>query len=668
MQLLLTNATLFQHVGNGCLVQLTGAPIPSILKPNLWVDITKIDAKSCPPTINLTNLSFKLKKSAGYQSTIQLNNQQSSEIGKNITLEKMNVEEDSTVTKSFDGDLANASMELMEGPSAADITSSFDFRDCRRYKCPEVTKNRNQHINDILCCKIRRHSIFYSRKHMDWPKYGRHDLISGELLSERLFEKIFQTRSFQSSHARAKWRTKQIISGLDIIIKKHIKCPYLTLLDSICPPSSDHCSVASFIKYHDVFRFVRASIKKVFPLSTWGSKKNLNHVLKYVELFIKQRRFETISLSLMVQGYSTKSSFWFRDRKSASRKLSRAEHEKLTFLNYQFLFWFFDVYICGILKNNFYITESNPHKQKIFYYRHDVWNNICKPAVSSLCEDTYREIAHQELYRLADDPSNSYSKVRLVPKESGLRPIMNLKRRYPLSREVSGIKNRNNSARSNNSLQTAFRILSHEKDVQNKTMGASVLGKNDVYCRLKQFKQKNQAKIGKCPIYAAKVDVKSSFDTIVQDLLLEVVEEGLTNEDYVLRKYAKVSALNGRINSQILQKAGDSDLLFDFEKMAKSVASKLSNAILVDLVHTSSEEKDNILHQISEHIKKNFVKIGNKILKQTKGIPQGSVLSPLLCSIFYSHLEQKKLCFLHEDDSCVRVFCVFFISIIFRFF
>src|ERR1700726_3588656 len=42
--------------------------------------------------------------------------------------------------------------------------------------------------------------------------------------------------------------------------------------------------------------------------------------------------------------------------------------------------------------------------------------------------------------------------------------------------------------------------------------------------------------------------------------------------------------------------------------------------------------------------------MGKQFYRQKVGIPQGSVLSTVLCNIFYADLEKKKLPFLLEED------------------
>ena len=48
--------------------------------------------------------------------------------------------------------------------------------------------------------------------------------------------------------------------------------------------------------------------------------------------------------------------------------------------------------------------------------------------------------------------------------------------------------------------------------------------------------------------------------------------------------------------------------------------------------------------------------MGKQFYRQKVGIPQGSVLSTVLCNIFYADLEKKKLpCLLEEDGLLLRL-------------
>ncbi|KAG8979678.1 hypothetical protein FRB90_008014 [Tulasnella sp. 427] len=74
----------------------------------------------------------------------------------------------------------------------------------------------------------------------------------------------------------------------------------------------------------------------------------------------------------------------------------------------------------------------------------------------------------------------------------------------------------------------------------------------------------------------------------------------------------------------------------------------MHNAIYIDQVNYPTADKDEILRLLEEHIRQNLVKIGDNLYRQKVGIPQGSVLSTLLCSFFYGDLERKHFNFCND--------------------
>jgi telomerase reverse transcriptase len=98
--------------------------------------------------------------------------------------------------------------------------------------------------------------------------------------------------------------------------------------------------------------------------------------------------------------------------------------------------------------------------------------------------------------------------------------------------------------------------------------------------------------------------------------------------------------------------------------LARVLAESLSNAILVDNVVYAFESRDELVRLLEHHITNNLIRvnqsfaevhsqIGETLYRQTIGIPQGSILSTLLCSLFYGHLESKKLAVVQSDPNAV---------------
>ena len=82
-----------------------------------------------------------------------------------------------------------------------------------------------------------------------------------------------------------------------------------------------------------------------------------------------------------------------------------------------------------LIRNNFYVTESNTHRYQVFYFRHEVWRQIAEPAMADLRTDMFEEVKLDEAQQILQNRQLGFSQVRLLPKGGKLRPIMNLRRR-----------------------------------------------------------------------------------------------------------------------------------------------------------------------------------------------------------------------------------------------
>lgn len=99
-----------------------------------------------------------------------------------------------------------------------------------------------------------------------------------------------------------------------------------------------------------------------------------------------------------------------------------------------------------------------------------------------------------------------------------------------------------------------------------------------------------------------------------------------------------------------LAHASDNLDTFD-EVLVSELATGRKNTIFVENVVSQFRSSREIFSLLEEHVHNNMVKIGKRFYRQKEGIPQGSVLSSLLCNYFYADLEQKHLSFLKTGDS-----------------
>jgi hypothetical protein len=84
-----------------------------------------------------------------------------------------------------------------------------------------------------------------------------------------------------------------------------------------------------------------------------------------------------------------------------------------------------------------------------------------------------------------------------------------------------------------------------------------------------------------------------------------------------------------------------------FRSKVQALSKQYRGSIFVDGVNTVVISKQQIMEQLQEHLRSHVVvtkgRYGNRYMLQSIGIPQGSVLSSLLCNIYYGDIERRLL-------------------------
>lgn len=157
-----------------------------------------------------------------------------------------------------------------------------------------------------------------------------------------------------------------------------------------------------------------------------------------------------------------------------------------------------------------------------------------------------------------------------------------------------------------------------------------------------------------------KVDVQACFDTVPQEHLLQVITALLSSDEYHMENHAEVKPpqVVGQRQDVVTTKA-----VIKFNALARPAnkggcrglethdPNNQGNFIAVGPLGHQSHHKQTIVELLQEHVKYNIVKIGRKYYRQKNGIPQGSVLSSLLCNFFYGSLEKDILQFTRRSDT-----------------
>ncbi|KAI4161815.1 MAG: hypothetical protein LQ342_004506 [Letrouitia transgressa] len=297
---------------------------------------------------------------------------------------------------------------------------------------------------------------------------------------------------------------------------------------------------------------------------------------------------------------------------------------------------------------------------RIFYFRHDVWKSLTEPPMSLLKLSMFEEVDVIIARQLLDARSLGFSQMRLLPKGKTVRPITNLRRRVTKLRAGKAVLGRS----INSVMAPVFNMLDYEKKMQPKRVGSALFSAGDLYPRLKSFKQNMASAKGGIPVfYFAKADVQSCFDTIPQDRVVRLMKQLASEDEYKIFNHAEIkpSDIHGYGVGSMSQLrparkfTASARAPLDFqtfdETVNTSLANRKKNTIFVDKVVPSFHQREKLLSLLEDHVERNIIKIGKKFFRQKKGIPQGSVLSSLLCSLFYADLEHEMLGFLNREES-----------------
>jgi telomerase reverse transcriptase len=140
-------------------------------------------------------------------------------------------------------------------------------------------------------------------------------------------------------------------------------------------------------------------------------------------------------------------------------KLAHPDFEKRKELLQEFIYWFFDSFLVPLIRSNFHVTETNMHKNRLFYFRHDVWRLLTESSLTTMKLSMFEEMPTERVTKLLSMRSLGFSKIRLLPKKHGFRTITNLKRRQQIVRNGGMSLGRS----INSAMMPVFHAINHEK-------------------------------------------------------------------------------------------------------------------------------------------------------------------------------------------------------------
>ncbi|XP_030597126.1 telomerase reverse transcriptase isoform X1 [Archocentrus centrarchus] len=422
------------------------------------------------------------------------------------------------------------------------------------------------------------------------------------------------------------------------LLQQHRRCSYSRILQRLCPwveeSNTGQGELNSLLPQHcaphRVYLFVRECLS-VIPQELWGSDQNRLHFFARVRSFLQSGKFERLSLAELMWKMKVNDCDWLKIRKTG--RFPPSELAYRTQILGQFLAWLLDGYVAGLVRACFYATESVGQKNAIRFYRQEVWAKLQDLAFRGhLSKGQMEELTPAQVASLPK--GTVISRLRFIPKTDGMRPITRVIGADTKTRLYQG------------RVRDLLDMLRACVRATPSLLGSTVWGMTDIHkvlCSLAPA-QKDKPQL----LYFVKVDVSGAYESLPHDKLIEVIGQALSpvhDELFTLRRYAKIwTDSHEGLKKAFVRQAdflegsmGSTNMKGFLTSLQKK--GKVHHAILVEQHFCSDLHGRDALQFFTQMLTGSVVQYGKKKYRQYRGIPQGSVVSSLLCCLCYGHME-----------------------------
>ncbi|XP_020553258.1 telomerase reverse transcriptase isoform X2 [Sesamum indicum] len=410
-----------------------------------------------------------------------------------------------------------------------------------------------------------------------------------------------------------------------------------------------------------VVSFIWAICRRIVPSPLLGEPSNWRILRRNISKFIQLRKFEKFSLKeciheLKISKFPLLSNKHHADLHGGCSEVGISDIARHAILEC-WMYWFFMSLVSPLVKANFYVTESEHEKQEVLYYRKSTWKKLMRET-ECMKDERYHLLNHASAREILGKRPFGFSRARLRPKQIGFRMLTNL--RAPSRMPLNPPPSRNHSIRqlqskalydhgaAYQSFQSVNSVL-HDLHVvlkglwtkEPEKLGSSVFDYNDVYRKLVPylFLLKN-GPTDMPSVFIVVSDVSKAFDSVNQDKLLSVMKDVIFDDEYTVEKFTQVIHAKKSLKVHQHLTLAHKEIVTESRKNTSRLPSQSLHSVLVKKVFSKKIRKEEINLILIEHIMRNVVQFDNKFYLQLVGIPQGSVLSSLLCSFYYGHMER----------------------------
>ncbi|XP_068188382.1 telomerase reverse transcriptase [Antennarius striatus] len=463
---------------------------------------------------------------------------------------------------------------------------------------------------------------------------GCRRLQGQDLIRIVFFEGLPYLNGLQKKSKKLPRRFFSMVTLFSRLLRQHRRCPYTKILQRMCPLLSRNGpgegELSSLLSQHSaphrVYLFIKECLSTVIPEELWGSEQNRLNFFVRVRVFLHSGKFERLSVAELMWKMKVNDCDWLKISKTG--RVPPSELSYRTQILGQFLAWLLDGYVAGLVRACFYATESLGQKNALRFYKHDVWEKLQDLAFRDhLSKGQLEELTPAQVASLPK--STIISRLRFIPKTDSMRPI---------TRVIGADAKTRNPSR----VRDLFCVLRACVNTNPTLLGSTVWGMADIHKMLQSIAP-NQKEMPQ-PLYFVKADVSGAYESLPHKKLIEVIDQALSlveDKCFTIRCYAKIWAdsyegLKKTFVRQayLLEPCGMKGFVMSLQR-----SGQCHDAVLVEQRFCSElrgkESKQFFIQMLTGSV----IQFGKKTYRQCRGIPQGSVISSLLCCLCYGHME-----------------------------
>lgn len=393
---------------------------------------------------------------------------------------------------------------------------------------------------------------------------------------------------FEGSHSIDE---KRLASLFSIVIKTHQRIKkfyYRSILlkycgnefefnnfQNDCHHQAMHNIFSKSVKLKSILKSLIHVITKLFPIELFGNMNNRRLVFQNIE------RFVLLKNKIVIQRFFNKARFHL--------KAISWTNNLTDFLN--FIKWLLNVFIAKFLGCIFHITTSTNVPNYYYFFYHEYWNLINQQYMDNHIK--------QHFFQISDTSDKQIINHKTFPKQNSLRMVCNLH------------------------ISKSFRF---GKVIPVKEILKSFqLQPPNIFEILDHFRNKNK------DYYVIKFDIKNCFDSIPITKVYNIIDKFISPNDMfhfnknngrLIHNYKDSNSLNQAMNEK----------LYVYKNGRYLMKFKKSNFDIKTFT------KPEIMDIVSKFLNDYVIKVNGELYARSKGIFQGSPLSPVFNCLFLDHL------------------------------